>query len=246
LSENLNKNAANENPGRQPGVKPARNSAGIAAKLGRAPAPWLKLVLEMGPLALFFVANARPKLFEPLVAPFAPASLLTGENAGLFTATLVLMVAVVAALIASFILTRRIPVVPLMTAVLVVAFGALTLYLHDATFIKMKPTILYVCFSAALFGGLALNRPMLPILFDTAMALTERGWRVLTLRWAAFFLVLAALNEIVWRTQPTNVWVTFKFPGLFILVFLFTLAQVPLMLRYRLDDEEAKNAPEHF
>ena len=235
----------NKNVDQQPGAKPA-TAADPTAKPGHAPDPWLKLVLEMGPLALFFVANARPKLFEPLVARFAPASLLAGDNAGLFTATLVLMVAVVAALIASFALTRRIPIVPLMTAVLVVAFGALTLYLHDATFIKMKPTILYVCFSAALFGGLAFDRPVLPVLFDNAMALTERGWRVLTLRWAAFFLVLAALNEIVWRTQSTDVWVAFKFPGLFIIVFLFTIAQLPFIMRNKLDDEEAKHAPEHF
>ena len=234
MSETLKKNAD-----RKPAEKPA-------ARPVRAQDPTLKLALEMGPLALFFFANARPKLFEPLVAPFAPASILTGDNAGLFTATLVLMVAVVVALIASFAMTRRIPIVPLMTAVLVLAFGALTLYLHDATFIKMKPTILYVCFSAALFGGLALNRPVLPVLFDSAMALSERGWRVLTLRWAAFFLALAALNEIVWRTQSTNVWVAFKFPGLFILVFIFTLAQLPFIMRNKLDDKEAESAPEHF
>ena len=220
--------------------------AGESASRPQTQNPWLKLALEMGPLALFFFANARPKLFEPLVSAFLTASILTGENAGLFTATLVLMAAVVVALIVSFALTRRLPVVPLMTAVLVLAFGALTLYLHDATFIKMKPTILYICFSAALFGGLAFNRPVLPILFDSAMALSERGWRLLTLRWGAFFLVLAALNEIVWRTQPTDVWVAFKFPGLFILVFLFSIAQLPFIMRNKLDDEAAKDAPEHF
>ncbi len=216
------------------------------AKPGSAHNPWLKLTLEMGPLALFLLANGRPEWFRPLVAPFLPPALLSGDNAGLFTATLVLMVSVVAALVASWALTRRIPAVPLMTAVLAVVFGALTLYLHDATFIKMKPTILYVCFSAALFGGLAFNRPVLPILFDQAMALTEHGWRILTLRWAAFFLALAGLNEIVWRTQSTNVWAAFKFPGLFIIVLLFTLAQTPFVVRHRLSDEEAERAPEHF
>jgi intracellular septation protein len=221
----------------------AQQPGDTSAKPRQTQDPWLKLALEMGPLALFFFANARPKLFEPLVAAFLPASILTGENAGLFTATLVLMAAVVVALIASFALTRRLPVVPLMTAVLVLAFGALTLYLHDATFIKMKPTILYICFSAALFGGLAFNRPVLPILFNSAMALSERGWRVLTQRWAAFFLVLAALNEIIWRTQSTDVWVAFKFPGLLILIFLFSIAQLPFVVRNKLDD---KNAPEHF
>jgi len=208
--------------------------------------PWLKLTLEIGPLALFLFANARPGLFRPFVSPVLPRQLLDGESAGLFTATLVLMAAVVIALTASFALTRRVPAVPLMTAALVVVFGALTLYLHDASFIKMKPTILYICFSAALFGGLAFDRPVLPILFDHAMVLTERGWRLLTLRWAYFFLVLALLNELVWRTQSTGVWVAFKFPGLFILVFLFTLAQLPFIMRNKLDDEEAKNAPEHF
>lgn len=220
--------------------------AGDTPAAARRPDPWLKLALEIGPLALFFFANSRPKLFEPLVAPFVPQSVLSGENAALFTATLVLMAAVVIALIASFALTRKVPIVPLVTAVLVVAFGALTLWLHDATFIKMKPTILYVCFSAALFGGLALNRPLLPVLFDSAMALTERGWRILTWRWAAFFLVLAVANEIVWRTQSTDFWVAFKFPGLFILVFIFTLAQLPFILRNSLDEKEAAKAPEHF
>src|ERR1700722_9540215 len=115
------------------------------ARKGKAPRPWLKLVVEIGPLALFFFANARPKLFQPLVAPFLPPSILTGDNAGLFTATSVLMAAVVVALIVSFALPRRVPAVPLLTAVLAVGFGALTLYLHDATFIKMKPTVLYIC-----------------------------------------------------------------------------------------------------
>ncbi len=217
-----------------------------AAKKSNAPPPWLKLAVEIGPLALFFFANARPKLFEPLVAPFLPESILTGDNAGLFTATVVLMAAVVVALIVSFALTRRIPVVPLITAILAVGFGALTLYLHDATFIKMKPTVLYICFGLALIGGLAVNRPVLPILFDNAMALTERGWRLLTLRWAGFFFVLAALNEIVWRTQSNDVWVAFKFPGLFILILLFTLAQLPFIMRHKLDEEAAEKAPEHY
>ncbi|ACK52052.1 Intracellular septation protein A [Methylocella silvestris BL2] len=210
------------------------------------PNPWLKLGLEIGPLALFFFANARPQLFHPLVAPFLPPALLAGEQAGLFTATLVLIVAVLVALVISYAMTRRIPAVPLITAALAIAFGALTLYLHDATFIKMKPTILYICFSAALLIGMAIGRPVLPILFDHAMSLSERGWRLLTWRWAGFFLVLAGLNEIVWRTQSTDVWVAFKFPGLFILVLLFTFAQLPFIMRNRLDEEEAAKAPEHF
>lgn len=208
--------------------------------------PWLKFGVEMGPLILFFFANARPKLFEPAVALVVPPSLLTGSNAGLFTATIVLMAAVAAALVISFVLTRRLPAVPLMTAVLVLVFGALTLYLQDATFIKMKPTVLYAAFAAALIGGLAINKPVLPIIFDHAVALTERGWRILTLRWGGFFFALAFLNEIVWRTQSNDVWVAFKFPGIFLLICLFSVAQMPLIMRHKLPDEEAERAPDHY
>ncbi|WP_395666301.1 septation protein A [Methylocella sp.] len=231
----------------QPGVAVApEQGQGQADRRADPPAPWLKLTLEIGPLLLFVLANARPQLFHGLAALVVPEALLEGEQAGLFTATFVLVAAVLAALAVSWALTRRIPTVPLITAGLAVAFGALTLYLHDATFIKMKPTILYVCFAAALLAGLAVGRPVLPILFDHALSLTERGWRLLTWRWALFFLALAGLNEIVWRTQTTDVWVMFKFPGLLILVFAFTLAQTPFVMRHKLEGAEAEKAPEHF
>ena len=123
-----------------------------------AASPWLKLTLELGPLLLFFFANARPKLFEPFVRLFVPAPLLTGENAGLFTATSVLIPAVLLALVVSYLRTRHLPIMPLVTAILVVIFGALTLYLHDPSFIKMKPTILYAVFGLALIGGLRLQQ----------------------------------------------------------------------------------------
>jgi intracellular septation protein len=216
------------------------------AKRGKLLSPWLKFGVEMGPLILFFFANARPKLFEPAVAPFLPPPILSGPNAGLFTATLVLMAAVAVALVVSFASTRRLPAVPLMTAALVLVFGGLTLYLQDATFIKMKPTVLYASFGIALIGGLAMNKLVLPIVFDTAMTLTERGWRLLTLRWGSFFFALALLNEIVWRTQSNDAWVAFKFPGIFVLILLFSMAQVPLITRHKLSDEEAKNAPDHY
>ncbi len=208
--------------------------------------PWFKLAVEMGPLILFFFANARPKLFEPAVAPFLPPPVLSGPNAGLFTATLVLMTAVAVALAVSFVATRRLPAVPLMTAALVLVFGGLTLYLQDATFIKMKPTILYAAFGVALIGGLAMNKLVLPIIFDTAMTLTERGWRLLTLRWGGFFFALAYLNEMVWRTQSNDAWVAFKFPGIFILILLFSVAQMPLILRHKVPDEAAEQAPDHY
>jgi len=201
------------------------------------PSPILKLTLELGPLLLFFFANARPKLFAPLVGWALPPQLLAGENAGLFTATAVLMVAVVLALIVSYLRTKHLPVMPLITAVLVIIFGALTLYLHDPRFIKMKPTILYTAFGLALLAGLAFRKPLLPILLDNAIALSERGWRILTWRWAFFFFALALANEIVWRTQSSNTWVLFKFPGTVIIIFLFTMAQLPLMLRHELKEE---------
>jgi intracellular septation protein len=216
------------------------------SKRGKLGSPWLKFSVEMGPLILFFIANAFPKLFEPAVAFIVPPPILTGPNAGLFTATVVLMAAVAVALAVSFVLTRRLPAVPLMTAVLVLVFGSLTLYLQDAAFIKMKPTVLYAGFGVALFSGLVMNKPVLPIIFDHAMALTERGWRLLTLRWGSFFFVLALLNEIVWRSQSNDVWVAFKFPGMFILIFLFSLAQMPLIIRHKLPDEEAEDAPDHY
>ncbi len=204
------------------------------------PAPWLKLTLELGPLILFFFANARPKLFAPFAQRVLPANLLVGPNAGLFTATAVLIAAVIIALGVSYLRTRRLPIMPLITAVLVVIFGALTIYFRDPRFIKMKPTILYCAFAIALFGGLIFDKPLLPIILDNAMSLTERGWRILTLRWGIFFFALALANEIVWRTQSTNVWVAFKFPGTVIIIFLFTISQVPLMLRHELKEEGAE------
>lgn len=210
-----------------------------AATAEKTPAPWLKLTLELGPLVLFFFANARPKLFASFAELVLPSHLLAGANAGLFTATAVLIPAVVLALIVSYLRTRRLPTMPLVTAVLVVIFGALTLYFQDPRFIKMKPTILYAAFGVALLGGLIFKKPILEIILDNAMPLTERGWRILTLRWGIFFFALAVVNEIVWRTQSTNVWVAFKFPGTVIIIFLFTLSQVPLMVRHELKEEEA-------
>jgi intracellular septation protein len=217
-----------------------------ASHLRKARSHWLKFTVELGPLILFFIANARPKLFAPMVAPFVPAKILSGPNGGLFTATLVLMAAVAAALAVSFAATRKLPAVPLATALLVLVFGALTLYLQDPSFIKMKPTMLYAAFGAVLIGGLILNKSLLPVIFDNALALTERGWRLLTFRWAGFFFALAGLNEIIWRTQSNDTWVAFKFPGIFILILLYSVAQLPLIRRHALPEEEAEQAPGRY
>jgi len=194
--------------------------------------PVLKLVLDLGPLVLFFLANSRPALFLPLVLPILPAEIASGERVGIFVATAVFMVAIIAALAISYALTRHLPVMPLVTAVIVLVFGSLTLVLHDELFIKLKPTIIYVLFGAVLLGGLAFGKPLLGVVFDSVFHLTEDGWRKLTLRWALFFFALAILNEIVWRTQSTDVWVTFKVFGVVPLTFVFAALQYPLMTRY--------------
>lgn len=191
----------------------------------RRMSPGLKFALELGPLLVFFFVNFK---------------------FGLMPATAALMAGVVAALIASWMLTRHLPVMPLVTAFFVLLFGGLTLALNDGTFIKLKPTIVNAIFGAALLGGLAFGKPLLPVALDTVLQLDEEGWRKLTLRWGLFFFVLAALNEIVWRTQTENFWVNFKVFGTMPLTALFAMAQTPLILRHQLTQEEADKAPEHF
>ena len=194
--------------------------------------PTLKLVLDIGPLLLFFIANARPAIFLPLLRPILPEGIVSGERAGIFVATAVFMAAVVIALTVSYALTRQLPIMPLITALIVLVFGSLTLVLHDELFIKLKPTIIYLLFAGVLLGGLAFGKPLLGLVFDSVFHLTEEGWRKLTLRWAVFFVALAILNEIVWRTQTTDVWVSFKVFGVLPLTFLFAALQFPLMSKY--------------
>jgi intracellular septation protein len=196
------------------------------------PNPLLKLVLDVGPLLLFFFANARPALFEPLIRPIIPAAVATGERAGIFVATAVFMVAILVALAVSYAMTRRLPTMALVSAVVVMVFGGLTLFLQDELFIKLKPTIIYVLFAAVLLGGIVFGKNLLAMVFDQMFHLTAEGWRKLTIRWATFFLVLAVLNEIVWRTQSTDTWVTFKVFGVMPLTFVFAMLQMPLLKKY--------------
>jgi intracellular septation protein len=191
-----------------------------AAAPRKALNPIVKLLLELGPLALFFAAYSRFNIY---------------------VATGVLMASVVVTLAVSYVVLRRIPVMPLVTAVIVLIFGSLTLFFHDETLIKIKPTALYLLFAAALFAGLALKRPILKILFDGALHVTEEGWRLLTWRWAFFFVALAVLNEVVWRTQTTDLWVKFKTFGFMPLTILFALAQAPLIMKYETKDDDAAN-----
>jgi intracellular septation protein len=194
--------------------------------------PTMKLVLDLGPLLVFFLANSRPALFAPLLKPFLSDALLSGEHAGIFTATAIFIPTVVVALGIGYVLTRHLPLMPVITAVIVVVFGGLTLFLQDETFIKLKPTIIYVLFGAALLIGLAFGKSLLGLVFDSVFHLTDEGWRKLTFRWALFFLALAVLNEIVWRTQSTDTWVTFKVFGVLPLTFVFAAFQYPLLQKY--------------
>ncbi len=194
--------------------------------------PVVKLVLDLGPLLVFFLANSRPALFAPLLRPFFPPALLTGEHAGIFTATGIFIPTILLALAVGYALTRHLPLMPVITAIVVVVFGGLTLILQDETFIKLKPTIIYVLFGGVLLIGLAFGKALLGLVFDSVFHLTEEGWRKLTLRWALFFLVLAVLNEIVWRTQSTDTWVTFKVFGVVPLTFVFAALQYPLLQKY--------------
>jgi intracellular septation protein len=190
--------------------------------------PVLKLALEMGPLALFFLANARPQLFAAVAPAFAAGT----PDAGIFVATAVFMIATIVALSVSYVLTRHLPVMPLVSGLVVLVFGGLTLWLKDETFIKMKPTIINGLFGAVLLGGRARGPPRGNKVIDAVFTLTDEGWRKLTLRWGVFFLVLALLNEIVWRNFSTDVWVSYKVFGTMPLTFLFAAAQVPLLMRY--------------
>src|SRR5262245_14046328 len=202
--------------------------------------PGLKLLLDLGPLLLFFFANSRPEFFAPLLSHFLPANLLTGEHAGIFVATAVFIPAVLAALAISYALTRHVAVMPVVTAVIVVVFGGLTLALQNETFIKLKPTLVYLLFAGTLLGGLAFKKPLLGMVFDAVFNLTDEGWRKLTLRWGVFFLVLAVLNEIIWRNFSTDAWVNFKVFGFLPLTMIFAAAQFPLLQKYAVHETGEK------
>lgn len=200
--------------------------------------PFVKLALDLGPLILFFYANSRPALFLPLIQPFFPAIAADATRSGIFVATAVFMAAVLVSLILSYILIRRLPVMPVVTAIIVVVFGGLTLFLHDDTFIKMKPTIIYVLFGAVLLGGLIFRKPLLEMVFDSVFHLSEEGWRKLTVRWSLFFFAMAILNEIVWRTQSTDTWVSFKVFGVMPLTFVFAMLQYPILTKYAVEPKK--------
>jgi intracellular septation protein len=179
---------------------------------------WFKPATDYGPLALFLIAY---------------------KLEGLMTATAVLMASTLVAVVAGYLLTRKLAVMPLATAVIVGIFGGLTLWLNDDSFIKMKPTIIYGLFALAVGGGLILRRPVLKAVIGSALPMDEEGWRALSLRFALFFAVMACANEVARRLLTTDQWVLWKVPGSLILTFLFMLIQAPLIQRHRLDEEKA-------
>ena len=174
-----------------------------------------KLLIDIGPLAIFFIFYTKSGL-QASILPF--------------------MVATVIAVLFSYILEKKIPIMPTVGAAIVLLFGGLTIYFDNDVFFKMKPTIINVLFAVILYGGILINKPLLKYLLGAALKLEEEGWKILTQRWIGFFIALAVLNEIVWRTQSTDVWVNFKVFGILPITFIFTMTQFPLIKKYQIED----------
>ena len=177
--------------------------------------PFYKLLIDIGPLAVFFIFYTRSGL-QASILPF--------------------MVATVIAVLFSYVLEKKIPIMPTVGAAIVLLFGGLTIYFDNDVFFKMKPTIINVLFAIILYGGILVNKPLLKYLLGAALKLEEAGWKILTQRWIGFFIALAILNEIVWRTQSTDVWVNFKVFGILPITFIFTMTQFPLIKKYQIED----------
>ena len=171
----------------------------------------IKMALELGPLVVFFIVNSR---------------------ADIFVGTAWFMAAMVLSLFLSWLLLKRVALMPLVTGVVVLIFGGLTLWLHDDTFIKMKPTIVDSLFGAVLLGGMLFGQSLLKYVFGDVYKLKPQGWTILTLRWGLFFFALAVLNELVWRTQSTDFWVAFKVWATMPLTIIFAAFQLPVLTKY--------------
>ena len=202
----------------------------------------LKVVLELGPLVIFFLTNAYAKSIAPVIDGLFGTHFVSYEN--IITATAVFIVAILTALVVNWLVFRKIAAMALVTAVFVVVFGGLTIYLNDGVFIKMKPTLVNLLFAALLLGGLYFGRQLLKLVFADAFHLTERGWHILTVRWGLFFIFLALLNEIVWRNFSTDTWVSFKVFGIMPLTFLFGMAQTGVLTKYHIAPEQPSVSPE--
>jgi intracellular septation protein len=198
--------------------------------------PGLKMALELGPLLVFFFGNLRG---EWLVGKFPALSAIGGP---LLIATALFMVATVISLVISKIVFKHLPVMPFISGIVVLVFGSLSIWLQDETFIKMKPTIVNTLFGVLLLGGLFFGKSLLGYVFNSAFQLDEEGWKKLTLRWGIFFFFLAVLNEVVWRNFSDEAWVNFKVWGTMPITILFTLSQMPLIMRHTVQDDAGRNA----
>ena len=198
--------------------------------------PLLKLVLELGPLLVFFFANSNGAWIAERV-PF-----LADIGGPIFVGTACFMIATAIALSVSWALTRTLPIMPLLSGIIVLVFGALTLWLQDEIFIKVKPTIINTMFGVILLGGLFFKKSFLGYVFDSAFRLDAEGWRILTMRWGLYFLIMAVVNEFIWRNFSTDFWIAFKVWGNLPLSIIFTIMQLPLMQRHALPDENGEEA----
>ena len=174
-----------------------------------------KLLIDIGPLAVFFIFYTRSDLQS---------------------AILPLMIATVIAVLFSYIIEKKIPIMPTTGAVIILIFGGLTIYFDNETFFKMKPTIINLLFAGILYGGIILKKSLLRYLLGAALKLQDEGWDILTKRWIGFFIALAILNEIIWRTQTTDIWVSFKVFGILPITFIFTLTQFSTIKKYQIED----------
>lgn len=173
-----------------------------------------RLLLDLGPLAAFFIAYRLH---------------------GLLAATVAIIVCTLVSLGYTYYRERKLAPMPLVSGVAITIMGGLTLYLNDETFVKVKPTLVNLIFAAILLGGLWFEKPMLKYLLDHALKLDEAGWRKLSARWGLYFIGLAALNEVIWRSFSTDFWVSFKVFGMMTLTILFTLCQIPLIKRHSIE-----------
>ncbi|MEL6089387.1 septation protein A [Bartonella schoenbuchensis] len=207
------------NSSNNPNLKNIKNSRETSS-------PTLKLLLEMGPLVVFFLANYKGQWLINNIGLFK------SFNKPIFPATAVFMIAIIIALSLSWFIMRKIPIVPLISGIFVLVFGFLTLWLHNDTFIKMKPTIINSLFALILFGGLLFKKPLLRYVFDSTLKMNDIGWQKLTYRWAFFFVFLAALNEVIWRNFSDNFWASFKVFGVMSITLIFMLSQITIIMKY--------------
>ena len=174
-----------------------------------------KIFFDIGPLAVFFIFYTRGNL-QSAILPF--------------------MIATVIAVLFSYIVDKKIPIMPTVGAGIILVFGGMTIYFDNEIFFKMKPTIINLLFAVILYAGQLLNKPILKYLLGSALKLEDLGWQILSKRWIGFFIALAILNEIIWRTQSTDMWVNFKVFGILPITFIFTMTQFPLIKKYHIED----------